>query len=117
MLEPNASPIAAPLPALAPVDEVQRRLESIFPASFPDRSILVGRMAAHVVFVFLYGGFIEGSGRLLRPSLVYFSPPSKRGEMPARSVRHGWRPHSNRAIDRAASVGMPTTAASRSATT
>ena len=72
MLEPDSAGAAAPLPALVSVDEVQHRLEAIFPASFPDRGILVGRMAAHVVFVFLYGGFIEGSGRWLRPSLVYF---------------------------------------------
>ena len=57
---------------LVAVSEVQRRLEAIFPDAFPDRSILVGRMAAHVVFVFLYGGFIENCGRLLRPSVVYF---------------------------------------------
>ncbi len=72
MPEPMPAGAVAPLPALVSVDEVQRRLEAIFPSSFPDRTILVGRMAAHVVFVFLYGGFIEGSGRLLRPSLVYF---------------------------------------------
>lgn len=71
MREPSAVAEAAPMPALLPVDEVQRRLEAIFPAAFSDRSILVGRMAAHVVFVFLYGGFVEGSGRLFRPSLVY----------------------------------------------
>jgi BsuBI/PstI restriction endonuclease domain/BsuBI/PstI restriction endonuclease HTH domain len=62
----------ASLPPLVSVDDVQRRLEALFPDAFPDRSILVGRMAAHVVFVFLYGGFIEHSGRLLRPSVVYF---------------------------------------------
>ena len=72
MPEPNAEATAPQLPAIVSVDEVQRRLEAIFPAAFSDRSILVGRMAAHVVFVFIYGGFIEGSGRLLRPSLVYF---------------------------------------------
>lgn len=68
---PESMTDAAALPALVAVDEVQRRLQAIFPSAFADRSILVGRMAAHVVFVFLYGGFIEGSGRLLRPSVVY----------------------------------------------
>ena len=58
MPEARAESVSLPLPALLPVDEVQRRLQAIFPAAFPDRSILVGRMAAHVVFVFLYGGFI-----------------------------------------------------------
>lgn len=61
-----------PLPALIPVEEVQRRLGFIFPLTFPDRGILTGIMAARVVFVFLYGGFSEGTGRLLRPSHVYF---------------------------------------------
>lgn len=77
MPETHAKP--APLPALLPVDEVQRRLEVIFPEAFPDRSILVGRMAAHVVFVFLYGGFIENGGRLLRPSVVYFFTAEQAG--------------------------------------
>ncbi|MCL4492688.1 MAG: restriction endonuclease, partial [Nitrospirae bacterium] len=44
----------------------------IFPETFPDRGILVGIMAARVIFVFLYGGFVEGQGRFLRPSHVYF---------------------------------------------
>lgn len=54
------------------VDEVQRRLGVAFPEAFPDRAVLVGRMAARVVFVFLYGGFIEGAQRYLRPSVIYF---------------------------------------------
>lgn len=61
-----------PLPQLLPVAEVRQRLAQIFPESFPDRSILVGTMAARVVFVFLYGGLIEGHDRYLRPSHVYF---------------------------------------------
>ena len=72
MPEARTDPASLSLPALLPVDEVQCRLEAIFPDAFPDRSSLVGRMAAHVIFVFLYGGFIQNSGRLLRPSLVYF---------------------------------------------
>jgi hypothetical protein len=60
------------LPPLIDVESVRRRLAAIFPDAFPDRGILVGKMAAQVVFVFLYGGFVEGSARLLRPSLVYF---------------------------------------------
>jgi BsuBI/PstI restriction endonuclease domain/BsuBI/PstI restriction endonuclease HTH domain len=63
---------AVELPGLIGVEAVRERLAAIFPQAFPDRGILVGKMAAHVVFVFLYGGFIEGSGRFLRPSLVYF---------------------------------------------
>lgn len=58
-----------PLPTL---EEIQRRLEAIFPPEFPNRAILVGLMASRVIFVFLYGGFIEGTERYLRPSNVYF---------------------------------------------
>jgi hypothetical protein len=59
------------LPELIGVEETLARLNRIFPPSFPDRALLVGRMAARVVFVFLYGGFVEGSSRYLRPSAVY----------------------------------------------
>lgn len=59
------------LPALLTVAEIQERLGQIFPASFPDRNLLVGVMAARVIFVFLYGGFVEGSDRYLRPSYIY----------------------------------------------
>jgi len=53
------------------VDEIQARLAAIFPEEFPDRGILVGIMAARVIFVCLYGGAIEGHGRYMRPSHVY----------------------------------------------
>lgn len=62
---------ATPLPQLLSIKEIQSRLTKIFPPEFPDRSILVGDMAAKVIFVFIYGGFIEGHGRYLRPSHVY----------------------------------------------
>lgn len=58
------------LPALMPLSEVRARLEQIFPQEFPDRAILVGELASRVVFVALYGGFIEGNGRWFRPSTV-----------------------------------------------
>jgi len=61
----------APLPPLPTVGEIQSRLAVIFPEEFPDRGILTGIMAARVIFVFLYGGFIQGSGRFMRPSYVY----------------------------------------------
>ncbi|MFZ2648857.1 MAG: BsuBI/PstI family type II restriction endonuclease [Burkholderiaceae bacterium] len=71
------------LPALIGVDAVRQRLAAIFPQAFPDRGILVGKMAARVIFVFLYGGFVEGSPRLLRPSLVYFFTAEQ-----ARRIKH-----------------------------
>lgn len=55
---------------LLTVNQVQERLGALFPAEFPDRTILVGIMAARVVFVALYGGFIEGSKTYFRPSTV-----------------------------------------------
>jgi hypothetical protein len=69
---PKAQPSKSPFSALPSIEEVRRRLEVIFPETFPDRSILIGIMAARVIFVFLYGGFVKGQGRFLRPSHVYF---------------------------------------------
>jgi hypothetical protein len=60
-----------PLPPLPTIEEIQARLAVIFPEEFPDRRILIGIMAARVVFVFLYGGFVEGHNRYMRPSYVY----------------------------------------------
>ena len=70
--EQQLPPFSSPLPELLSVEEVRNRLEIIFPEIIPDRNILVGIMAARVIFVFLYGGFIEGYGRYLRPSYIYF---------------------------------------------
>ena len=58
------------LPPLLTLPQVSERLNVIFPTTFPDRAILVGDMAARMFFVLLYGGFIDGSGRYLRPSTV-----------------------------------------------
>ncbi len=63
--------LTAPFPVLLTVEQIRDRLEHIFPKEFPDRGILVGLMAARVVFVALYGGFVEGADRYLRPSFVY----------------------------------------------
>lgn len=63
---------SVPLPQLLPMAEIQSRLTQIFSEDFPDRGILVGKMAARAFFVFLYGGFIERHERFLRPSYIYF---------------------------------------------
>ncbi|OFC60830.1 hypothetical protein BAE30_07015 [Acidithiobacillus caldus] len=63
--------VSTPLPALTTIESIRDNLADIFPESFPNRSILVGPMAARVIYVFLYGGFVEGSERYLRPSHVY----------------------------------------------
>ena len=59
-------------PALLTIPEIRDRLELIFPPEFPNRTILVGLMASRAIYVFLYGGFIEGREQYLRPSNVYF---------------------------------------------
>jgi BsuBI/PstI restriction endonuclease domain/BsuBI/PstI restriction endonuclease HTH domain len=95
---------AGPFPALIGVEEVQRRLAQIFPESFPDRALLVGKMAARVVFVFLYGGFLEGSNRQLRPSTIYLftAEQARRTTLAAREAwrasafRPGFRPEGQR---------------------
>lgn len=91
-------------PALIGVEEVQQRLAQIFPASFPDRALLVGKMAARVVFVFLYGGFLEGSNRQLRPSTIYLftaeqarrTTPAAREDWLATAFKPGFRPTGQR---------------------
>jgi len=60
----------SPFPSLPLLTEVSRRLQIIFPETFPDRAILVGEMAARMAFVALYGGFIEGQSKWFRPSTV-----------------------------------------------
>lgn len=59
-----------PLPAILPLSDVRARLNDIFPDSFPDRAILVGEMAARVIFVCLYGTFVTGNLRYFRPGTI-----------------------------------------------
>lgn len=96
--------LAKDLPELISVEEAQRRLTQIFPESFPDRALLVGKMAARVVFVFLYGGFVEGTNRHLRPSTIYLftaeqarrSTPEARMEWLSKAFKPGFRPSGQR---------------------
>lgn len=60
------------LPPLLAISDIQTRLVKIFPAGLEQRGALTREMAAKTVWVFLYGGMVEGQGRLLRPSHVYF---------------------------------------------
>lgn len=95
---------AVSLPTLLSVKEIRKRLNLIFPDSFPDRTILVGDMAAKVIFVFLYGGFIDGSDRYLRPSFIYFFTEDQakkkqdrnRTDWAASSIKPGFRPEGTR---------------------
>lgn len=84
------APIDHGMLALVPLKEVQQRLNQIFPEAFPDRRILVGSMAARVVYVFLYGDFIEDCGHCLRPSHVYLFT-GEQAQKTSRSERTQWR--------------------------
>lgn len=85
----NQQTVTALFPSLPSVKEIGQRLALIFPESFPNRSILVGEMAARVIFVFLYGGFVEGQKRFLRPSYVYFFT-EKQANMKTDAERYSW---------------------------
>ncbi len=89
---------------LPSVDEIQKRLGVIFPEAFPDRTILVGQMAARVLFVFLYGGAIGESGNLLRPSHIYLFTSAQalkvrreeRAQWIEKSIKPGYRAEGQR---------------------
>lgn len=91
------------LPALLDVAEVLERLKVVFPQGLEERPFLTREMAARAVFVFLYGGMVEG-GPLLRPSHIYFftEEQSRRRAPDARlswvenSMRQGFRPEGRR---------------------
>ena len=90
MAESGPSPALAALLGLA---ELQGRLATIFPPSLADRGLLIGTMAARVIFVFLYGDFVEASGRYLRPSLIYrFTDEQARRD--SLEQRNHWIAHS-----------------------
>lgn len=59
------------LPALPAWEEVQTRLQSIFPDGTPHRGYLTRDLAASTVFVMLYIGAIEGTGTWVAPKHVY----------------------------------------------
>ena len=94
------SSAAGDLPPLPTLTDIKDRLALIFPAAFADRGLLVGNMAARVVFVFLYGGFVEGAARFLRPSHVYLftreqaslAGDEQRREWLTNALRTGYRP-------------------------
>lgn len=92
------------LPTLPSIPLIKERLALVFPESFPDRRLLVGPMAARVVFVFLYGGFVEGREQYLRPSHVYFFTVEQSAKVSdeerlawvADSIKPGFRPKGQR---------------------
>ena len=59
-----------PLPPLPPVPEIHGRLQNIYPEGTANRNYLTREIAAKTVFVMLYIGAVELSGRWLRPDQV-----------------------------------------------
>lgn len=59
------------LPALPSWEDVQERLQVIFPEGTPQRGYVTRDLAASTVFVALYIGAIDGSGIFLAPKHVY----------------------------------------------
>lgn len=59
------------LPPFVSRNEVQRRLLLVFPEGSPNRTYCTRELAASTVFVMLYIGAVEGSGRYLAPKHVF----------------------------------------------
>ena len=58
------------LPPLPDLPELRSRLQAIFPEGSPRRNYCVREMAARTVFVMLYVGAVEGTGRWIGPKHV-----------------------------------------------
>lgn len=58
------------LPPVISVEELKTRLPELFPEGIPHRNYVVREMAARTIFVMLYTGAVEGSGRWARPAQV-----------------------------------------------
>lgn len=57
-------------PSLLPVSDIHDRLRVIFPHGTPKRNYVTREIAAKTVFVMLYLGALDGTGRWLRPDQV-----------------------------------------------
>lgn len=92
------------LPRLPSVAEIHRRLELLFTPGLEMRKNLVREMTAKTIFVFLYGGMVDGADRCLRPSHVYFFTEEQarkpgdedRLQWLAQSKKPGFRPEGSR---------------------
>lgn len=92
------------LPKLLSVTDIHTRLERLFTHGLEMRKNLVREMAAKTVFVFLYGGMVDGAARYLRPSHVYFFTEDQAKKISdgdrlrwlAQSKKPGFRPEGSR---------------------
>jgi hypothetical protein len=62
--------MAESLPLLLPVEEIERRLQRIFPAGIENRDYCTRMTSVRTVFVMLYVGAVEGTDRFVRPNQV-----------------------------------------------
>lgn len=91
-------------PPLLPIPDTLIRLREIFPPGLEVRASLIREMAAKVIWVFQYGGMYEATGRLLRPSHIYFftedqatlTSDEERAKWLADSKTKGFRPAGER---------------------
>ena len=58
------------LPPVIPLNVIRKWLPEIFPEGTPNRGYVVRETACKTIFVLLYAGAVEGSGRWLRPNQV-----------------------------------------------
>jgi len=59
------------LPELIGVDEIRKRLETVFAEGTADRGLMTRELAAKVVFTMIYAGAIEGADIWIGPKQVY----------------------------------------------
>lgn len=59
------------LPELIAVDEIRKRLESIFPEGTADRGFLTRELSAKVVYTMIYAGAVDGEQIWIGPKQVY----------------------------------------------
>jgi len=78
-----------PLAPLLAVADIHERLQAIFPAGAQNRNYCTREIAAKAVFVMLYTGAIEGSGRWLRPDQVTRMTDAQAAAT-AEAVRETW---------------------------
>lgn len=84
---------------LPKIEDIQSRLDYIFPEGISDRNYVVREMAARVVFVMLYIDAVEGTGIWMAPKHVYiftvqqyaFQEQSQRKKYAEDCIRPGFR--------------------------
>lgn len=92
------------LPHVPRLDTIAKRLPAIFPEGIEHRGYVTRDIAVKTVFVMLYAGAVEDSGRWVRPSYIYFMTEEqarKRSDKEREawfreSLKPGYRPQGTR---------------------